>query len=294
MEKNNTQQLQALAKIFNTDKIISQSDIAQILKGVLEIMNSFKSGNETLNAETKKEVSDLIEKAEEEYEKIVKNIASNKDSAKEEISSYASNQIALIKSLLIKIEKKKESVEKILASGVKNAKDGVDGKDADEEYIIQEIAKLIPPPKEIILDDGEKIINKINEAKEGKIKASQISDLPKFTREVIREVGAHGGAYETPIKAGTNVTIRKDASGAWVISSTASGGGGGFTYINEIVGGSGTSFTLANVPADSSKVALYGGGSRLTPGGGNDYTISGANITMANSYASGQVLADYS
>ncbi len=68
----------------------------------------------------------------------------------------------------------------------------------------------------------------------------------------------------------------------------------GFTYINEIVAGSGTAFTLAHVPADSARVCLYGGGSRLTPGIGNDYTIVGAVITMTNSYASGQVLADYS
>jgi hypothetical protein len=61
---------------------------------------------------------------------------------------------------------------------------------------------------------------------------------------------------------------------------------------NEIVSGSGTSWTLANTPVSGS-VKLWAGGIRLTPGGGNDYTISGKNITTAASYAASALLADY-
>lgn len=61
---------------------------------------------------------------------------------------------------------------------------------------------------------------------------------------------------------------------------------------NEIVSGSGTSWTLANTPA-AGTVVLYGAGIRLTPGLGNDYTIVGADITTANSYSAGELLADY-
>lgn len=69
-------------------------------------------------------------------------------------------------------------------------------------------------------------------------------------------------------------------------------GGGGTTVLNEIVSGSGTSWTLANAP-NANGVALYGAGIRLTPGAGNDYTLSGASITTANSYSAGSLLADY-
>jgi hypothetical protein len=61
---------------------------------------------------------------------------------------------------------------------------------------------------------------------------------------------------------------------------------------NEIVSGSGTSWTLADAPASGS-VKLWGSGVRLTPGVGNDYAISGATITTANSYPAGSLLADY-
>ncbi len=61
---------------------------------------------------------------------------------------------------------------------------------------------------------------------------------------------------------------------------------------NEVVSGSGTSWTLANTPIAGS-VKLHGAGIRLTPGAGNDYTISGATITTANPFSAGALLADY-
>lgn len=61
---------------------------------------------------------------------------------------------------------------------------------------------------------------------------------------------------------------------------------------NEIVAGSGTSWTLAAIPTLGSQ-AIYANGQRLTPGVGQDYTISGAVITTVLSWASGTVLADY-
>jgi len=72
-----------------------------------------------------------------------------------------------------------------------------------------------------------------------------------------------------------------------------SGGGSSTNFAdNEVVSGSGTTFTLANTPTAGSQ-HVYASGIRLTPGIGNDYTISGAVLTLANSYSAGQILADY-
>jgi hypothetical protein len=59
---------------------------------------------------------------------------------------------------------------------------------------------------------------------------------------------------------------------------------------NEVVDGTGTAFTLANVPVAGSQ-AIYNGAARLWPT--VDYTISGADITMNYSLATGALLADY-
>lgn len=70
-------------------------------------------------------------------------------------------------------------------------------------------------------------------------------------------------------------------------------GGSSTNFVdNEIVSGSGTTFTLANTPIVGSQ-HVYANGQRLTPGVGNDYTISGAVITTVGSYSAGSVLADY-
>jgi hypothetical protein len=61
---------------------------------------------------------------------------------------------------------------------------------------------------------------------------------------------------------------------------------------NEVVSGSGTSWTLANTPIAGS-VKLYAGTRLILGASPNDYTISGTNITTTNSYPAGSIIADY-
>lgn len=88
-----------------------------------------------------------------------------------------------------------------------------------------------------------------------------------------------------------NVEVTNDGMGGVVVNVLGSGGGG-FTYSNEIVAGSGITFTLAHVPTAPTGLLLFGGGSALIQG--VDYMITGAVITMSNSYSAGQVVAFYS
>lgn len=71
--------------------------------------------------------------------------------------------------------------------------------------------------------------------------------------------------------------------------TTSTGGGNIFVY-NEVVSGSGTSWTLANTPVLGFQ-AIYANGQRLIPT--VDYSITGAAITTVDSWATGTVLADY-
>jgi hypothetical protein len=86
----------------------------------------------------------------------------------------------------------------------------------------------------------------------------------------------------------TAVTYTQDTSGTlspsnFVTEETPSG----------TINGSNTAFTLANTPT-SGTVKLYLNGVRQKSGAGNDYTISGTNITMTTAPISGDVLlVDY-
>jgi hypothetical protein len=100
-----------------------------------------------------------------------------------------------------------------------------------------------------------------------------------------------------PTLLGVSSTDGETPTLVWVNPSThrvlVDDAGGGSTFVdNEIVSGSGYSWTLAQTPLLGVE-HIYANGQRLTPGAGNDYTISGNVITTANSYATGSVLADY-
>jgi len=64
----------------------------------------------------------------------------------------------------------------------------------------------------------------------------------------------------------------------------------GTAIYNEVVSGSGTSWTLAHTPTTDT-LMLYANGQRLTPT--VDYSLSGADITTVTSWATGTLLADY-
>jgi hypothetical protein len=88
---------------------------------------------------------------------------------------------------------------------------------------------------------------------------------------------------------------------AKMISDLAAQTSNGTPIYNEIVSGSGTSWTLAHTPVPGT-VRLYAGGNaasqtgRLAPivSGNGDYSISGASITTNTNFAAGDLLADYS
>lgn len=94
-----------------------------------------------------------------------------------------------------------------------DGRDGTDGRDGKDG-------------KDGSPDTGEEIIGKINgvDEKGPKIDAKHIKNLPEATQQIIHN-SYPGGFVETPIKAGANITIGTDASGAKVISSNASGSG---------------------------------------------------------------------
>jgi hypothetical protein len=176
-------------------------------------------------------------------------------------------------------EKGDEPSEEKLVSLIKplipKVRNGQDGKDADEEKILKKLLKEIPKGQtmdDIILSlknaklssdmiDGlltEKDFEK--HLKKGKYATHR--DLQRLQEVVMLNYGGHGGSGKSSVNA----------------------------VFNEVVSGSGTSFTLANTPT-SGTVIVFGLGQRLTPT--TDYTISGANITTISSWNAGEIISDY-
>jgi hypothetical protein len=120
--------------------------------------------------------------------------------------------------------------------------------------------------------------------------------------EIIRVTNIAGDTLTiTRAQEGTSASSKNTVSKTYslvlgitakMISDLAAQTGNGVPVENEVVSGSGTSWTLANTPVSGS-VKLYAGGVRITPGAGNDYTISGTAITTTASYSTGALIADY-
>lgn len=101
-------------------------------------------------------------------------------------------------------------------------------------------------------------------------------------------IATSGSGQVNSIVAGAGISVNSTDPANPIVTNT----GTAPSFVdNEVVSGSGTSFTLANTPIAGS-VHVHGNGQRLT-GGGVDFTISGAVITTVNSFSSGTVLADY-
>lgn len=151
----------------------------------------------------------------------------------------------------------------------RDGRDGIDGRDGVDGLDGQDGKNGIDG-KEIT---PEQVKEKIESLKgENRVDASAIKNLPQSVERIIE--GGHGMMFpETILKAGTGISVAKDAFGKWVITSTG-GAGGGHTIQDE--GSSETQRTNLN---------FVGAGVSVADDVGNDatvVTISGATVTFVN------------
>jgi len=193
-----------------------------------------------------------------------------------------------------------------IRSTVTKGDKGKDGKDAitplkgvhyftdnDIKEIVKKVAEEINSTKnsdQSILKP-EHLLHLFTRLPKGKrLKYSDIDGLEQTMSAFSHQLGngyLHGGGGDS-YSAGSGISI-STVGGIKVISTT---GVGGISVFGEIPTGSGTTFTLAHTPA--STISLYRGGARQRAGVGNDYTLSGATITLAVALETGELLeCDY-
>lgn len=172
----NLKQLEKISKILNTDNIITSKEIEQVLEGIVGILANNKKGVEELNQETKDKVESMLAYLEEEHQKMVKQMEDYTGEHGKKMTAEMENMVERCEILL-------QEVRSIMP------KDGEPGKDADEEAVVEKVLSRIKLPeyKETVLDNGEQIVDKINDLptddEDKKIDVSHIKGLKKFVQE---------------------------------------------------------------------------------------------------------------
>lgn len=208
MDKQNIEQLKKLAKVFNTANVITSEDIQEALKGVLEIMNSFKMGNEKLNSETTAIVENLLEKVMTEHEKMKADVNRETSTTKEEVLKNLQSSIEEIKKIqqeTISL-KPKDGIDGYTPIKGTDYFDGEDGKDGSPDTA-EQIAEKLNSLEEVI---DQKVIKGLTK---------QIKDLSSNIAH--NAVKTYTGTSEKRVEELTNNKITSFTTDKLTVSATA-------------------------------------------------------------------------
>lgn len=290
--ENNNEQSKKFSRIFNADKIVSPEDIVEVLKGIKNIMETFKKDNISLTEETKSTVSELFDKIQSSNAEMLAKAKSLVEEARGNVSKETKKSLA-------EIDKTSKELKRMMKE-VENMKP-LDGKDADEQKMVEEVLSKIKLPeyKETVLDGGAEIVFKINELdtddEDLKIDASHIKNLPEMARDISHEMVRTGmgnvEVYSSTGKVGssqrlrfTGATLTTDPDGAIKVAVTG-GAGGGHTIQDEgtpltqrtNLNFVGTGVTVTDDSGnDATVVTIDGGGGGISDGDKGDITVSGS------------------
>lgn len=251
-ESQTLKKLERLLPIVEGENYYLKTDeFVTVFKAVADVIQTLRTENQTTSDDVLSQVQDLADQ-------IISTHAELKDKVvvKEGSLNEASDIVRAEFQKTLK-ELKKEMVT--FRASVK------DGKDADPQGIMDAIMAMIKLPeyKEVVLDDGEAIVNKINELSTEKdylkIDWKHITNIPKNL----------GTGHYNPVSTSRSITalydvdltgLTKNASDQYILGS---GSGGGTTYYNTtkidqtpaggtygtlagLVNGANTLFTVSN------------------------------------------------
>jgi hypothetical protein len=272
---SNKDELLKLARVFNTDNIVSSQDVQQVLEGVLAIMNSFKKGNETLNKETTAIVENLLGNVIEEIEKYKSEIYGEVSKSEDRLSEKTEESIEQIQKLIEEFKTTRTVHGKDGKDGYTPVKgvdyfDGIDGENPDPETVVDMVLKKIPAQDVL---NGENIVDKINELSitpENQIDFAHIKNAPVLK-------GAGGGSTARNLYQLHDVVLTNPTNGQGLVYNSSNNtwengaGGGGAAAFTDLTDapssytGQGTKFIRVNAGETGLEFAtISGGGDALT------------------------------
>ncbi len=150
-------------------KSLLASDNKEFIKLVVSVVSEYKNDLASLSKENMKVIKDSIAYLEDFH---AKNVNSNDAKTKAMVGQFDA-KIALLKDLIAKVKTIKP-------------KDGIDGTNPDPEEVVPLVLAKLPKVEPVILDDRQKIVEKINtgDKKDLKIELQQIDGFDKLEKNI--------------------------------------------------------------------------------------------------------------
>jgi hypothetical protein len=202
-------QLEKLNKFLSLiKKGISPEELEQFLILVLDVIQKTRTDFDNISKINISQIDEALLYIESLHSKTLSEI----DVKNSKVSQTISSMVAEVQKALAEVK----AIE---------VKDGINGKDADEEAITQNVLKQIKLPeyKEVILDNAEQIVSKINTLpleSEFKIDAFHIKNLP----------ASQPTALTTQL---TTITATAPGTPDYTIQDLTNAGGYGFVTADE-------------------------------------------------------------
>lgn len=234
--------LNTLLKAIKKD-VVTPQDIMGFISVFLDEVKKTKDSLEVLTEEKLAYLDSVLKQFEEKRADLLEGIDSSIKEREKYLTDKFGNSIdALTSSVSSEITPLRDALTesikeaKLIIKQLKNVKikDGVDGKDADETLIVEKVLEkiVLPEYKDVALDSGEQIVDKINAldlSDDNKIDASHIKNLPEpkmigggSTARNLYQLG------DVSLSNPTNGQVLKynSTTGLW---ENGTGGGGGGT-----------------------------------------------------------------
>lgn len=167
MEQNITKNLNNLTRMLGADRLLTPEDVTAILTGIMQILAEYKKGTEGINEETKQVVNTLLEQVIKYNNETITDFKTEAEKAHGERIKELETLLKDIKTMVLDVE--------VLASNVR------DGKDADEEKIVEDVISRIKIDPTVITVSAEEIRDKLASLKdEDRLDKSAIKGLEKI------------------------------------------------------------------------------------------------------------------
>jgi len=162
--------LNKLTRLLGADRLITAEDVQQILLGIMEILKTYKQGTESINEETKQVVNSLLEQTIKYNQETISDFKSEADKAHAERMKELQTFLSEVKTTLGDME--------VMMGEVK------DGKDADEERVVEEVINRIKIDPTVVTMSAEEVRDKIASLKdEDRLDKSAIKGLEKVLQQ---------------------------------------------------------------------------------------------------------------